>query len=173
MAVKARRGSRGGRGVPAEPLRFPRFTAPRSRALDAACPLVVLLENQMPSQAFQTPRVKQDQRRSRGAGSVKASLFISARSAGSAWGALNTKTQSPRPYKVEHCASHSRSPALHAAGQSAFFFSLFFLLLAFFVCVLFLVAPCQLLRAEGPGWRGRARPRPRAQVSPPPRCSAQ
>lgn len=66
---------------------------PGAGALAAAFPQVVLPENQMPSQAFQTPRVKQDHRRSRGCRICKSLPFHLGKERGLRMGCI--KNQKP------------------------------------------------------------------------------
>lgn len=111
----ALRGGRPPRTAPGRPL----CPEPRSRCRPPAGSSAAGAPDALA--ALQTPRVKHDHRR-------KAAPFISATSAGSAWGALNTTTRSLRPYKVENGASRSRWPiqSRRAAGEPFFFFPTFF-----------------------------------------------
>lgn len=116
----ALRGGRPPRTAPGRPL----CPEPRSRCRPPAGSSAAGAPDALA--ALQTPRVKHDHRR-------KAAPFISATSAGSAWGALNTTTRSLRPYKVENGASRSRWPiqSRRAAGEPFFFFPTFFFFSSF------------------------------------------
>lgn len=112
----------GAGGFPAEPARG--LQPPGAGALDAAFPQVVLPENQMPSQAFQTPRVKQDHRRARGCRICKSLPFHLSKEQGLRMGCI--KYPKPISAALQSCKRCLTLLIASTAGEfpspSVFFF---------------------------------------------------